>query len=64
MYLETWSWSLLIFTEKAFGSGYIGLRERMYFILFVSYANIEVFHFIHFSLCSIYLYVSFLAGCD
>ena len=35
---------------KAFGSGYMGLRERMYFINFVYYINIKVFHFIYFSL--------------
>ena len=35
---------------KAFGTGYMGLRERMYFINFVYYINIKVFHFIYFSL--------------
>ena len=30
-------------TEKDFGKGYMGLRERMYFISFVYYANIKVF---------------------
>ena len=64
LYLETWSWSPLICTEKAFGSGYMGLRERMYFIIFVYYANIKVFHFIYFSLTFIYLYVSFLLAYD
>ena len=64
LYLETWSWSPLICTEKAFGSGYMGLRERMYFIIFVYYPNIKVFHFIYFSLFFIYSYVSFLLACD
>ena len=34
----------------AIGSGYMGLSERMYFIIFVYYVNIKVFHFIYFSL--------------
>ena len=63
LYLETWSWSPLICTEKAFGSGYMGLRERMYFIIFVYYPNIKVFHFIYFSSFFIYFYVSFLLAC-
>ena len=35
----------------------MGLRERMYFILFVYYVNIKVFHFTYFSLFLLYLYV-------
>ena len=46
-------------TEKAFGSGYMSLRERMYFIIFAYYANIKVFHFVYFLLFFIYLYASF-----
>ena len=37
-------------TEKDFGKGYMGLRERMNFTSFVYYANIKVFYFIYFSL--------------
>ena len=40
LYQETWLLSALICMEKAFGSRYTGLRERMSFILFVCY----VFH--------------------
>ena len=64
LYLETWSWSPLICMEKVFGNEYIGLRERMYFIIFVYYAKIKVLHFIQFSLFFVYLYVSFLLACD
>ena len=31
--------SVQICAEKAFGGGYIGLRESMYFIIFVYYAK-------------------------
>ena len=64
LYLEMQSWSPLICTEKAFRSGYMGLRERMYFIIFDYYANMKVFHFIYFSLFFIYLHVSFRLACD
>ena len=37
----------------------MSLRERMYFIIFVYYANIKVFHFVYFLLFFIYLYASF-----
>ena len=37
----------------------MGLREHMYFIIFVYYPNITVFHFIYFSLLFIYFYVPF-----
>ena len=50
LYLQTGSWSPLICTEKAFGSGYMGLHECIYFIIFVYHVNIKVFHFIYFSL--------------
>ena len=43
---------------------YMGLRENMYFLIFVYYANIKVFHFIYCSLFFIYLNVSFLLACD
>ena len=51
----TWSCSSLICTEKAFGSEYMGLRERMYFIRFAYYANIKVFHFIYLFFHFIYM---------
>ena len=35
----------------------MGLRECMYFIIFVYYENIKVFYFIYFSLLFIYLYM-------
>ena len=41
----------------------MGIRERIYLIIFVYYANIKVFHFIIFSLFFIYLDVSFLLAC-
>ena len=49
---------------KSLREWYTGLRERMYFIIFVYYANIKVFHIVYFSLFFIYLYVSFLLACD
>ena len=42
----------------------VDIRESMYFILFVYYANIKVFQLINFSLFFVYLYVSFLFTCN
>ena len=38
----------------------MGLRKRMYFIIFVYYPNIKVFHFIYFSLLFILMFPFYL----
>ena len=35
----------------------MGLRERMYFIIFVYYANIQVFHFFLFFIYFLFIYM-------
>ena len=39
-----------LYARKRPSEGYMGLRERIYFTLFVYYANIKVFHVIYFLL--------------
>ena len=62
LYLETWSQSPLICTEKAFGIGYIAVTLTHVFYYFCLLCKPLCF-FTFFSLFFVYLYVSFLLAC-